>query len=407
MLRRSFIMAGAALACLPEVACAQSQSDFNAWILQTEAEAQPAGITLGTLGQIREGLALDQSLVGRISTPETDQRVSRYVQNLLNQSAAIARRKRAQNAEVLDGVARRHGVPASIQTAFWGRESGFGAVIGNKDVFSTCATLGSAGKTGADWRREYIAAATILQRKERTRSLFKGSFGAAIGQTQLLPSSYLAFGEDYDGDGKIDVWGSVGDALASAARHVQNIPAPLDTPPEGGKWRRGASWLEPVALPARPDFSRVEVDETRLTPDQWDRWGLRRLSGRPWGAVDADQAAALALPAGIGGPAFLMFPNFSTIETYNPSRTYALAVALLARDIDGAPPVAWPDEALVSLDDRKAAQMALQRLGFYNAAIDGDFGGGSRKALRAWQRSVGITPDGYITTAQARQLAGR
>ena len=154
------------------------------------------------------------------------------------------------------------------------------------------------------------------------------------------------------------------------------------------------------------DYSAVEVEVTAMTPPQWEALGVRRLTPGPWRPVDLSAPATLALPAGLGGPAFLLLPNFSVFEAYNPSRTYALGVGLLARAIDGAPGVAWPVETVIPLADRQAAQRALAALNLYSGRIDGDFGRGGRAAVRRWQRSRGLPADGYITPAIVAALTG-
>lgn len=400
--RRGFLIAGAAALATPALAADEDQG-FAVWVAGAEAAARTQGVSPAVIASARNGLARDASLAAKRSSPEANDRVSLYVGNLMKGSGlAIAKRK--AYATPLDGVAAAHGVPASIQTAFWGRESGYGSGIGTKDVFSTCATLGAAGNKAAEWRAEYIAALRIVQTGVRSRAQFIGSSGGAIGQTQLLPSNFFLYGEDFDRDGRIDIWTSPADALASAARHVQDSRVPGPTPATGTPWTRGGSWLEPVILPARPDFSGVEVDASELSVRAWTDWGLRRASGGNWSAVDQRQTAILALPAGVGGPAFLMFPNFATIERYNRSRSYALAVALLARKIDGAADVAWPAEIALGPAQREGAQQALTTAGVYSGAIDGNFGGKSRAALRAWQRSKGVTPDGYLSLEMVRLL---
>lgn len=400
--RRGFLIAGAAALATPAFAADEDQV-FAAWVSDAEAAAVAAGVSPAVILSARRGLARDPSLTVKRTPPEADNRVSTYVTNLLKGSGtAIA--KRAAHAAALDGVAAAHGVPASIQTAFWGRESGYGSGIGTKDVFSTCATLGAAGNRAADWRAEYIASLKIVETGVRSRSQFIGSSGGAIGQTQLLPSNFFLYGEDFDRDGRIDIWNTPADALASAARHVQDSRVPKATPATGTPWTRGGSWLEPVILPARPDFTRAEVDASDLTVEAWTAWGLRRASGGSWSATDRRQTAILALPAGVGGPAFLMFPNFATIERYNRSRSYALAVALLARKIDGAADVAWPTETALTRAQREGAQQALTVAGDYSGAIDGDFGGKSRAALRAWQTRKGVAPDGYLSVEMVSLL---
>lgn len=402
MNRRDLLTAAGALLAVPALARAQSASpaDFAGWVAAAEAAALLAGVSRQTMRAARDGLAFNPSLIRPAGAQAESGRVGPYVTRLVNGETALARAKRAAFPAIGE-IERRYGVPASVLIAFWGRESGYGRDMGSLDVFSTVATLGSARSGSTDWTGEYIAALRIVERRSRPRATLRGSSAGAMGHTQLMPSSYLTYGDDFDGDGVADVWGlSPIDALASAARHIQGAPvAGPPIPPQGLAWKRGASWIEPVRLTAPLNYAAIEVEVTQMTPDQWEAAGVRRLAPGPWRAVDRQTLASLALPAGLAGPAFLLLPNYAVFEGYNPSRTYALGVGLLARAIDGLPGVTWPVETIIPLADRQAAQQALTARGFYTGRLDGDFGRGGRAAVRRWQRSQHLPADGYITPA--------
>ena len=403
MNRRGFLAAGAAALAGP--AFAQSDVEaFEAFVSGAEARASAAGVSSGVIAQARQGLAYNPNLARPAGADPESRRVGRYVQALLNGDGQRARAKRAANPRMAE-IEVRYGVPASVLTAFWGRESSYGADFGKLDVFSTLASMGVAGRGSTDWAGEYVSALRIVERGERARDQFRGSAAGALGHTQLMPSSYLTYGEDFDGDGHVDVWNaSPLDALASAARHIQDAPVdgpPL--PPEGRAWQRSRGWIVPVTLPPGFDLSQVEVEETSMTSSQWSAIGVR--ADEPWPDLDREMPAKLALPAGVAGPALLLLPNYDVFERYNPSRTYALGVGLLARHVEGRAPVAWPDEVPLSLAERQAAQRALQGLGLYPGPIDGDLGSGSRRAVRRWQRDHGLTADGYLTSQIVQALS--
>jgi len=401
MNRRCALALSAAALALPRAAFAQD--DLNAWLAGIEARALLSGISQAAMTSAREGLVFNSSLIRPAGAAPESRRVGRYVQQLVTGDGPVARRKRAEFPAIGE-VERRYGVPASVLVAFWGRETGYGRDLGSLDVFSTFATLGYAGQGRTDWAGEYVAALRILETGVRPRQGMRGSNAGALGHTQLMPTSYLTYGEDFDGDGRIDVWSaSPLDALASAARHVQEAPRtgpPL--PPEGRAWKTGQSWIIPVALPGGFDLSRVEVDEQALELEAWRAMGVQPISDLR--REDQGLRARLALPAGRFGPALLLPPNFDVFERYNPSRTYALGVALLARHIEGLAPVAWPDEVQLSLEDRQSAQRSLAATGLYTGPIDGDLGAGSRRGLRAWQRARGQQPDGYLTPEMVQAL---
>jgi hypothetical protein len=158
----------------------------------------------------------------------------------------------------------------------------------------------------------------------------------------------------------------------------------------------------PATLPPGFDLNQIEVEETALASKDWAALGVR--ADEPWSDLDRETPAKLALPAGVGGPALLLLPNYDVFERYNPSRTYALGVGLLSRLIEGKASVAWPEEAPISLAERQAAQRSLQAVGYYAGPIDGDLGSGSRKAIRKWQRDHGLTADGYLTSQIVQAL---
>jgi hypothetical protein len=214
-----------------------------------------------------------------------------------------------------------------------------------------------------------------------------------MGQTQMIPSTYLSDGVDGDGDGRVDIWTSAPDALASAA----NLLAKAG-------WRRGEGWAREVLL--APGFDVSLAEGPAETPEAWAQKGARRADALPWTVADAAAPCVLLLPSGAHGPAFLALPNHFVIRKYNNSLAYALAVGLLADGFAGAPPLAtpWPVETPLSLDDRLAAQGALQRLGYDPGPLDGVIGARARAALRAWQKSQGLTADGYLTPAVVSRL---
>ena len=406
MRRRELILGAAALAAAPlafgqaagsgDDATLLVQSRFDEWVGEMRARALGEGVSIDTWDQALQGLRPDPVVIARrAAAAETNQTVTDYVQRLLNGRGKHARAKFLAMPQ-LQEIELRLGVPPGPLVAVWGMESDYGGNIGDRDVLRATATHGAAGSGGSDWGAEFVAALKILQSKVVPRTRLIGSYAGALGQTQLMPTNYLKYGTDFDGDGRIDVWGDSMDALASTAKHLT----------QAAGWRRGVSWLEEVTLPGTLDWRKVEPEVTALSPTAWEAMGVRRASSEPWSAADQGATAVLLLPAGIQAPAFLAFPNYSAFEAYNPSLSYAVGVSLLAEMAAGRVPYRrpWPPEAALPIESRMAAQAALARLGDYAGKIDGDMGKRSRKALRDWQLSTGRPRDGHLTLEQVKAL---
>ena len=367
---------------------------FDAWAGEFYGRALKAGVPRAVLDREMAGLTPDPRVANRDSRqPEFSQPISFYIKGAVT-DGPIARgeRERAQSPRMAE-IEQRFGVPREILIAIWSRESAFGAIQGDFDVIRSMASLAAQGRR-RDWAEgELISALKIIGSGEASRSQLKGSWAGAMGQTQFIPSAYLATAVDGDGDGRRDIWASPADALASAANLLAK-----------GGWMRGQSWAREVTVP--PDFDFSISEGPRLTPDAWGALGVGRADGLVWTEADKTSEAQLLAPAGASGPIFLLFPNHFVIRKYNNSVAYALAVGLLADRIAGEGPLVrpWPAEVALSLTDRMTAQRALAALGFSPGTPDGVVGMGTRTALRSWQKARGLTADGYLSTAMVERL---
>jgi membrane-bound lytic murein transglycosylase B len=219
------------------------------------------------------------------------------------------------------------------------------------------------------------------------------SWAGAFGQTQFVPSAFLRYAVDGDGDGRRDLWNSPADALASAANLLFQ-----------SGWEREAPWGYEVVLPAKFPYELADADKVS-TINAWRALGVRAAGG--FALPISDARAAIYLPAGARGPAFMVFDNFHTVLKYNNAASYALAVCLLADRIKGYPPIAaaWPQDAVpLSRPEQLAMQNDLSRLGFDPGPADGILGRQGRAALRAWQKSRGLIPDGFATETLLEQI---
>ncbi|WP_304166424.1 lytic murein transglycosylase [Phenylobacterium aquaticum] len=373
----------------PVVAPTQSgDPGFDAWASAFYGRAVQAGLPSALLDRELAGLVPDPRVTSLDSRqPEFAKPFGDYIKGAVSEDRiAIGQRKRAELSALMTPIEDRYGVSADVVMGIWAMETGFGAVMGSFDVLRCMATLAAEGRRQQFAEDQLMAALKIIGSGEFPRSQLFGSWAGAMGQTQFIPTTFLSTAVDGDGDGKRDIWGSSADALASAANLLAK-----------GGWARGQTWAHEVTVPDGFDYGLTEGP--RDTPDWWAGLGVRRADGLPWITADQGAKAMLIAPSGASGPKFLLLPNHFVIRKYNNATTYALGVGLLADRFAGAGPLiqAWPYETALSLADRITAQQALAALGFDPGAADGVVGVNTRSALRAWQKTRGLTADGYLS----------
>jgi lytic murein transglycosylase len=367
---------------------------FTGWLSGFYARSLADGWSRSVLDAAFAGLTPDPRVTALDARqPEFARPVSDYIKGAVTEGRVAIGRNKRQSITAFSKIEATYGVPRDILIGVWAMESGFGDIQGDFDVIRSLATLAAAGRRRAWAEGELSACLKILSSGEASRERLKGSWAGAMGQTQLLPSAFLAYAVDADGGGRRDIWGSAPDALASAANLLSS-----------SGWRRGEGWAREARLERGFDYSLSEGP--REAPSWWAARGARPADGLGWRAAEADAACVLILPSGASGPAFLLLPNHFVIRTYNNSVAYALAVGMLAdRFAGGGPPRAgWPSETPLSLTERMDAQAALARLGFYSGEPDGVIGLGTRQALRAWQKTQGLIADGYLSPEMVQRL---
>jgi lytic murein transglycosylase len=363
------------------------QQGFIRWLAGFCESARAAGIDEATLHLAFDGAHyVPRAVVLDRTQPEFARPVWDYVDAIVSpQRVAHGQQMLEQVRAEADAAAARYGVPAPVVVAIWGMESDYGANFGDIPTVDALATLGFEGRREAWARSQLMAALKILQGGDIDRVHMIGSWAGAMGQTQFLPTAYLAFAVDADGDGRRDIWGSMADVTASTANFLAR-----------SGWQAGLPWGVEVQLPAGFDVGRAD-DALRQASAQWTAEGVRAIDGTP---LPAFADATILLPAGARGPAFLVGANFRTILRYNNSSSYALAVGLLAQRIAGGPGVqaAWPrDLQPLTRTQVQALQTALNERGFASGGADGLMGPATREGLRQYQRSAGLPPDGYPT----------
>jgi lytic murein transglycosylase len=284
-------------------------------------------------------------------------------------------------AEVLAGVEARHGVDRATVVAVWGVESDFGRSVGRKPVVRSLATLSCEGRRQAFFKDQLMAALRILADGHVVPERFTGSWAGAFGQTQFMPTTFLESAVDFDGDGRRDVVDTVPDALGSTANYLRRAG-----------WRSGEPWGWEVRLPEGFDASLAGRTKRRPLAD-WVARGVKRVDGRPLEA--SPTPAAVLLPAGPAGPAFVVLRNFDAIYAYNAAESYALAIAHLADRLRGGGPFAtpWPtDDPGLSRAERRELQTLLLARGHAIGEADGLIGSVTRRAIREEQARLGMAP---------------
>ncbi|MFV0476797.1 MAG: lytic murein transglycosylase [Parahaliea sp.] len=298
----------------------------------------------------------------------------------------------AQHRTFLDEVQARTGVPGHYLLAFWGLETNYGGYMGNMPTLDSLATLACDPRRSEFFATEFINALRLLERESLTPQEMTGSWAGAVGHTQFMPSSYLSYAIDGDGDGRINLWTSERDALASGANFLRALG-----------WQADLRWGRQVSLAKGFEYSLSGTGRPAALTD-WAARGVRLLDGSPLPAGNIQ--ATLLLPSGYLGPAFLVYDNFDVIMRWNRSTSYALSVGLLAHRIAGAAPGNYTRQnaPLVSISELKKAQQALLDKGFNPGKPDGILGSRTREALRAYQIKNGLISDGYPGQQTLHQL---
>src|SRR5437879_3165714 len=386
-----------------------SDAAFTQFIASLWPEAQQEGVSRATFDAETRGLEPDYKLPdlilpGRPATGAPSQAEFVQVPADYLKEASIARlaadgqKLLAQYRPALNAIEARFGVPATIGLAIWGRETDYGRYTLPYDLVRVLATQAYVGRRKDTYRNEFILSLKILGEGVVTRKDMRSSWAGATGLTQFLPSEYYKHGVDFDGDGRIDIWHSVPDALASAAQQLVN---------KG--WQSGVRWAYEVQAPAKVDCTTGVLEVTKPI-GQWLREGFVPVRGQRLSAAEQAQPASLLQPEGIYGPAFLTTKNYFVIKEYNFSDLYVLFVGHLADRMVSPMPFATPWSASTQLRsaDVEAMQRHLTRIGLYKDKLDGKAGMQTRAALGAYQTSAGLKVDCWPSEAVLRSMsAGR
>jgi membrane-bound lytic murein transglycosylase B len=366
----------------------EEEARFHAFIRDFRAEALKAGIMLATYDRAVSTIDLNPKVEElNEKQPEFVRPIWDYLAGAITDArVSRGRDQMAAHAQLFARLQDGYGVPREVLTAIWGLETGYGQNEGSFNLFEALATLAYDGPRMEYGRRQFIAALKIAEIEGRDPTTMTGSWAGAFGHTQFVPTTFLEHAVDGDGDGKRDLWNSPADALASAANYLK----------ESG-WQPGESWGEEVELPQGFAYEQAEPS-LRKPIAEWAKLGVRNAAGGP--LPDSAEEAAILLPAGYRGPAFLVRNNFNVILRYNSATAYALAIGLLSDRLKGAGIVQakWPvDEVPLDEASRTALQEGLTTLGFSTGGADGVLGRRTQQAIRDYQKSRGLPADGFAT----------
>lgn len=368
-------------------ALAATGEEFSSCLLRLRESAREQQISEGVIDAVLAKVQPSQRVLELDGKqPEFTQTFADYFnRRVTSDRIERGRELRSRHQAILDRVLAQYGVPPHYLLAFWGLETNFGGYLGNLWIPDSLATLACDERRSSYFSGEFISALKLIDRGDVVPATMQGSWAGAMGHVQFMPTAYLRYAVDQDGDGRRDLWGSVEDALASAGNFLRTLG-----------WQPGMRWGREILLPAAFDY-RSNPPGTRRTLTDWRGLGITDAFGRAMPAADTE--ARLLLPAGHRGPAFLVYANFDVIMGWNRSEYYALSVGHLADRIAGGGALHTPppsDDLKFSTAQLLSIQQRLAALGFDAGEPDGRLGPATRKAVSDFQRSHGMIADGHL-----------
>lgn len=366
-----------------------SEADITAFrgcMARMRGMAAGKGVDGGTFDRLTSALVAPDMTVlplldrqPEFTTPIWDYLAALVDQQRVDDGLAMLR----GHSATLRRVQAEYGVDPATVVAVWGVESDYGRSFGKRPLLASLSTLSCFGRRQPFFQGEFIATLQLLARGDLQDPGITGSWAGAFGHTQFMPTTYRRIAVDFDGDGRRDLVGSIPDALGSTANYLKR-----------SGWRSGEPWGYEVRLPA--GFRASQAGRTSRKPlSEWVAQGVRRVDGAAFDGVAADARSAVILPAGVSGPAFVVFRNFDAIHSYNAAESYALAIAHLADRLrgGGAFTRGWPtDDPGIGRAERRELQGLLIARGHAIGEADGMVGTLTRRAIAVEQARLGMAP---------------
>lgn len=375
---------------------ADPRGDFAAYVRSLWPKAESAGISVETFNAAFAGVVPDERILAKRSAqPELERPVWEYLEQIVNEKRyTMGVAALQQESGLLDAIEATYGVPRDVLVAVWGIESLYGTNTGPFSVIRSLATLGwSKGHRARFAEQQLIAALKILQHGDVSPDKLTGSWAGAMGHTQFIPTTYLAYAVDFDKDGRRDIWSSNVDALASAAHYLK-----------ANGWHAGEPWGYEVKLPRGFDYTQAGL-ATKKTVAAWRDLNVSRVDGGK--LASSTLKGSILLPAGARGPALLVLGNFRALLHYNNAESYGLAVGWLAARLSDKTFLVtpWPkDLRPLQKAERQEMQRLLISRGYAISHADGTVRAETRAAVRAYQHSKGLPEDGFPTEDLLEEL---
>jgi len=362
--------------------------DFSSWLYNFRQEASSKGISESTLHEALDGL----QPIPRVL--ELDRRQPEFTQTFwhyLDGRVTDARIERGKfllkiHKDLLESIEKQYGVQPRFLVAFWGLETNFGDYMGSFPVIGSLATLAHDPRRSDFFRSELLDALKIIDEGSVSAANMMGSWAGAMGQPQFMPSTFVRYAVDQDGDGRRDIWYTLPDVFASAANFLAK-----------SGWQGDRTWGREIKLPSGFDLEMTGLEVEKTLAD-WQSLGVRKINGDDLPRVNIK--GSIVLPAGYDGPAFLVYNNFRSTLRWNRSDLYAIAVGYLADRIIGLGPLQTPRpqaEQRLSRHQMEKIQELLVDRGYDPGPVDGVLGSQTRQAIKEFQRTAQLPADGYPT----------
>ena len=369
---------------------------FEPWLASFKKEAAAQGISQAAIAAASPYLVLDQRIIN------IDRGQKFFAQNFVEISDKMLAGGRLPNGAnqikkhqaLFEREMKDYGVPPSVITAFWGLESDFGSGQGKDHAIKSLATLAYDCRRSEMFRGHLFDALRLIERGDLRAEEMIGSWAGELGQTQMMPSEYMAHAIDYDGDGRRNLIKSTADVIGSTGKYLVHLG-----------WKRGEPWLQEIRVPSNLPWKEADLS-VQHPRSKWASWGVTYANGKP--LPNDNMPTSVVLPLGRFGPSFLAYDNFQAYLKWNQSLNYSLTAGYYATRLDGAPAMnkGGPNIPKITFEETRELQELLQKRGYDVGRIDGVLGLKSRVAIREMQIKLNMPADGWPTAELLGALRG-